>query len=132
MDNIMREPVPKGEEPKSPTTIVAEVLTEERPTNKFIKNIGLPPPSSKRSDSSCVQDLQLQLQASRQQKVDLLEKIRAQDERLEALNKRTEEAEEASKKRDEYVDDLKNKLEDTNSLLRGFLGLVQGQSNISK
>jgi hypothetical protein len=97
MDNMMCNLVREGEEPKSPTTIVAEVLTKERPTNKFIKNIGLPQPSSKGSVSSNVQELQLQLQASNQQKVNLLEKLHAQDEKLEALNRWAEEAEEASR-----------------------------------
>jgi uncharacterized protein involved in exopolysaccharide biosynthesis len=99
MEKKMVEPVQEGEEQKSATAVVAEVLTKECPSSTFLMNVGLQSSSARnkliRSQvvAAQVTDLQEKLEKSEQQGV-------AMREELAALRKKSEEAEAAQAARD--------------------------------
>jgi uncharacterized protein YlxW (UPF0749 family) len=99
MEKRMVAPLQEGQEQKSATAIVAEVLTEQRPASTFLVNIGLQSSSARnkfRSDSivsAQVTDLKEKLEMSEQQR-------QAMCEELASLKKKSEEAEAAQAARD--------------------------------
>jgi hypothetical protein len=99
MEKRMVAPLQEGQEQKSATAIVAEVLTEQRPASTFLVNIGLQSSSARnkfRSDSivaAQVTDLKEKLEMSEQQG-------QAMREELASLKKKSEEAEAAQAARD--------------------------------
>jgi hypothetical protein len=99
MEKRMVAPLQEGQEQKSATAIVAEVLTEQHPASTFLVNIGLQSSSARnkfRSDSivsAQVTDLKEKLEMSEQQG-------QAMREELASLKKKSEEAEAAQAARD--------------------------------
>ena len=125
MERMRDAPVQEGEQPKSATAVVAEVLTKECPSNTFLMNVGLQSSSSRnkiRSDPAVaaeVTDLKGKLERSEQQG-------EAMREELEALKKKSKEAEAAQATRDKEYDLLRKKSEETDAKLARLMAMVTG------
>ena len=126
MEKIMDAPVPEGEEPKSATAVVAEVLTKNCPSSTFLMNAGLKSSSSRnkiiRPDPAVVAqvtDLQGKLERSLQQG-------EAMREELAALKKKSEEAASAQAIRDKEYEVLHMKAEETDAKFARLMAMMSG------
>lgn len=129
MEAIMAQLVEDGQESKSPTVAISEVLGE---STKFLERVGLETPSqksSRRGVSSRVEELEAELHIEKQGASQLRDQLEAQQQDLDALKKKAEESEAARKKSLEEIGFLKDKIADTDALLRRLLNCNQGQVN---
>lgn len=129
MEAIVAQPVEDGQESKSPTAAVSEVLGE---STKFLERVGLETPShknSRRGVSSRVEELEAELHIEKQGASQLRDQLEAQQQDLDALKKKAEESEAAREKSLEELGFLKDKIADTDALLRRLLNCNQGQVN---
>ena len=82
MEAIMAEPVEVGQEPKSPTKVLSQVL----PRSKFLQTAGIVATTVKRSGKAVVaarvQELELELEAEKQELAALKDKVEAQKDKL--------------------------------------------------
>jgi hypothetical protein len=117
MEEMMNAVVPEGEEPKSATSVVAQVLTNG---STFLMNAGLKSTGNKVSSNAAVAeqvtDLQGKLARSEQQG-------EAMREELALLKKKTEEDKAA---RDLEVSLLKKKAEETDARFAHLMSLLSG------
>ncbi|CAL5017487.1 unnamed protein product [Urochloa decumbens] len=123
MKAIIAEPTEDGQDPKTATEAVLEIL----PKSKFLRNVGLEAPAPKKSATTVVharvQELEAEVQAERQGSAALRCQIEYQQNQLEALTSKFEETEAANQKQQEELETLKKQGEETNSLLRRLLSL---------
>ena len=90
---MIEEPAGEGQQSKSETSIVSEVLSNFSPSSKFLHKVGLTP-SKQRSNSlhdAHVQELEDQLQLEREQSADLvhqMEELRKKQEETEGILRR--------------------------------------------
>ncbi|CAL5066350.1 unnamed protein product [Urochloa decumbens] len=123
MKAIIAEPTEDGQDPKTATEAVLEIL----PKSKFLRNVGLEAPAPKKSATTAVharvQELESEVQAERQGSAALRCQIEYQQNQLEALTSKFEETEAANQKQQEELETLKKQGEETNSLLRRLLSL---------
>jgi hypothetical protein len=124
MDEIRDAPVPEGEEPKSATAVVEEVLVKKCPSSTFLLNVGLKSSSSTnkttRSDPAVVAqviDLQGQLERSQHQG-------QAMREELAELKKKAEEAASAQAIRDKEYEVLRMKAEETDAKFARLMAMM--------
>uniref|UniRef100_A0A0A9DTU3 Uncharacterized protein n=1 Tax=Arundo donax TaxID=35708 RepID=A0A0A9DTU3_ARUDO len=112
MEAIMGEPVEEGQEPKSATEVVSQVLQ----STKFLQNVGLESASSKKSCKAAVdarvQELEGALEIEKQGVADLREKIDGQQEELDTLKKQVQESEAARNKQLEEFENVKKASEE--------------------
>ena len=121
MDTMMAPLTPEGEQPKTPTEVVAHVL----PSSKFLRNVGLETTVPKRSATAAarVQELEAKVAAKKQGVAALRDQLHGQQDELEVLKKKVEESEEAREKQAEQIENLKKQGEETNALLRRLFTL---------
>ncbi|CAN6289597.1 unnamed protein product [Urochloa humidicola] len=121
MKAIVAEPTQEGQDPKTATEAVAQVL----PRSKFLQNVGLEAPAPKKSATTAVrarvQELEAEVQAERQGSAAL--RFQIEYNQLEALMSKYEETEAANQKQQQELETLKKQGEETNSLLRRLLSL---------
>ncbi|WVZ83930.1 hypothetical protein U9M48_031024, partial [Paspalum notatum var. saurae] len=104
MEAIVAETGHEGQEPKSPTEVVSQVLPK---SSTFLQNVGIMPANKTRSGGTSslqVQQLQAQLEAEKQESAGLRQE-------LDTLKTSAQEAE-------AKIDSLQNKEDETNALLR--------------
>ncbi|CAL4971024.1 unnamed protein product [Urochloa decumbens] len=113
MEGVVAKPTEEGQDPKSATEAIAEVL----PSSKFLQNVDLETATSKKSATSdvlaIVQELKAEVQAEKQVSAALRNE-------LESLKLKIEESE-AAKQKQQELDSLKKKVEEINSLVRQLL-----------
>jgi hypothetical protein len=112
MEAIMAPPVKDGQQPKSPTEVVSNVLPS---SSLFLRNVGLQSTSKKSSTaivSQKVQQFQDQLEIERQEKDGFRE--------VETLKVQAQ----ASQK---TINNMKRSMEENNNLLHQLLSFNQGQ-----
>ncbi|KAL6846091.1 hypothetical protein ACP4OV_023539 [Aristida adscensionis] len=122
MEAIEAEPVKEGQQPKSSTDIVSQVLPQ---SSTFLQNVGLQSASSKSSGgavSSQVKELQAQLETEKVEAVQL-----RQD--MHAIKSQAQESEATMAKQSHEIETLKNTTQELSSLLRQLIGFNQGQLN---
>lgn len=138
MEAIVAEPAQEGQVPKTPIEAVAQVLG----STKFLQNVGLVPAASRKNAKSAlkknakstvpahvqeleaeVDELEAEVQSEKQDFAALKGKIDVQQGVLETLQLKFEELEEARKKQDKEIENLKKQGEETNSVLRCLLRL---------
>ncbi|CAL4964457.1 unnamed protein product [Urochloa decumbens] len=123
MKAIIAEPTEDGQDPKTATEAVLEIL----PKSKFLRNVGLEAPAPKKSATTVVharvQELKAEVQAERQGSAALRCQIEYQQNQLEALTSKFEGTEAANQKQQGELETLKKQAEETNSLLRRLLSL---------
>ncbi|CAL4977111.1 unnamed protein product [Urochloa decumbens] len=123
MKAIIAEPTEDGQDPKTATEAVLEIL----PKSKFLRNVGLEAPAPKKSATTAVharvQELKAEVQAERQGSAALRCQIEYQQNQLEALTSKFEGTEAANQKQQGELETLKKQAEETNSLLRRLLSL---------
>ncbi|WVZ49130.1 hypothetical protein U9M48_000511 [Paspalum notatum var. saurae] len=116
MEAIVAEPAVEGQEPKTPSEAVAQVLS----SSKFLQNVGLEPTATKRNGKAIVaariQDLEDELEAEK------LGAAAVRDE-LEALKKKVSESEEVRSKESQEIENLRKEAQENNILLRRLLSL---------
>ncbi|KAL6883383.1 hypothetical protein ACP4OV_010797 [Aristida adscensionis] len=104
-----------GQEPKSPSKVVSEVL----PNSKFLTNMGIESAAPKRSTKPAVaarvQELETELESEKQGSACLQDKVDTQQEEMDDMKKKMQVS-------DEEIAALKSS-EETNSLLRRLLSL---------
>ncbi|KAL6839513.1 hypothetical protein ACP4OV_030783 [Aristida adscensionis] len=105
-----------GQEPKSPSKVVSEVL----PNSKFLTNMGIESAAPKRSTKPAVaarvQELETELESEKQGSARLQDKVDTQQEEMDDMKKKMQVS-------DEEIAALKKSSEETNSLLRRLLSL---------
>ncbi|CAL5066356.1 unnamed protein product [Urochloa decumbens] len=123
MKAIVAEPTEDGQDPKTATEAVLEIL----PKSKFLRNVGLEAPAPKKSATIAVharvQELEAEVQAEMQGSAALRCQIEYQQNQLEALTSKFEGTEAANQKQQGELETLKKQAEETNSLLRRLLSL---------
>uniref|UniRef100_A0A8I6Z9P2 Uncharacterized protein n=1 Tax=Hordeum vulgare subsp. vulgare TaxID=112509 RepID=A0A8I6Z9P2_HORVV len=123
MDEKMIAPVQEGEVRKSSVSVVAEVLTKHHPSSKFLKNVGLQPNSTDKSNKSNVVvnarvlDLQEQLEMSRQ-------RSEVMREEMDAMKRKAAEAEAAQAECDKSYELLLKKAEQNDAKNAQLMALV--------
>jgi peptidoglycan hydrolase CwlO-like protein len=110
MEAILTRPVQEGEQEKTCTEIVSQVLSK---SSTFLRNVGLQQPTPK-SVSPLVQELRSQLDAEKEESAGLRQKL----QRLEA---QAEESKANAQKQDEETDILKKKMENTENLIKQMI-----------
>ena len=120
---IVADPPEEGQATKTPTEAVAQVL----PSTKFLRNVGLEIPASKKSTSAAysaqVQELQAEVQSERQSSAALREKMDDKQSELEDLKLKFQESKAARENQMGEIESLKKQGEETNALLRRLLCL---------
>ncbi|CAO2141201.1 unnamed protein product [Urochloa humidicola] len=127
MEAIIAEPAEEGQVQKTPVEAVAQVL----PSSSFLQNVGLEQAAPKRSAKSAaaarVEELEAEVEVEKQGSALLRDKVDTQQDELEALKKKVEEARE---KQYEEIANLKKQAEEnkkhseeTNALLRRLFSL---------
>ncbi|KAJ1258746.1 hypothetical protein BS78_10G099500 [Paspalum vaginatum] len=114
MEEMVAAPVEDGQQPKSATEVVSNVLPG---SSVFLRNVALQSASKKSSTttvSAKVQQLQDQLEAEKQEKNRLREEV----ETLKAQAHASQET----------IDSMKRSMEENNSLLRQLLSFNRGQA----
>uniref|UniRef100_A0A8I6XBC2 Uncharacterized protein n=1 Tax=Hordeum vulgare subsp. vulgare TaxID=112509 RepID=A0A8I6XBC2_HORVV len=123
MEEKMTAPVQEGEERKSSVSVVAEVLTKHGPSSKFLKNVGLQPNSTNKSNKSNaainarVLDLQEQLEMLRQ-------RSEVMREEMDAMKRKAAEVEAAQAERDKSYELLLNKVEENDAKYAQLMALL--------
>eukprot|EP00267_Zea_mays_P027212 XP_008655934.1 uncharacterized protein LOC103635194 isoform X2 [Zea mays] len=113
MEEMVAAPVQDGQQPKSPTEVVSNVLPG---SSVFLRNVGLKSASQKSSTTTVsvkVQQLQDELQTEKQEKDGLREEV----ETLKAQAQASQET----------IDSMKRSMEENNNLLRQLLSFNRGQ-----
>ena len=113
MEEMVAAPVQDGQQPKSPTEVVSNVLPG---SGVFLRNVGLQSASKKSSTtivSAKVQQLQDELETEKQEKDGLREEV----ETLKAQAQASQET----------IDSMKRSMEENNNLLRQLLSFNRGQ-----
>ena len=111
MEAILTRPVQEGEQEKTCTEIVSQVLSE---SSTFLRNVGLQQTAAPKSVSLQMQELWAQLEAEKEESAGLQQKL----QRLEA---HAEESEAKSQKQAEQIDILKKATVDTQNLVRQMI-----------
>jgi hypothetical protein len=113
MEAIMAPPVKDGQQPKSPTKVVSNVLPS---SSLFLRNVGLQSTSKKSSTaivSQKVQQFQDQLEIERQEKDGFREEVETLKVQAQASQK--------------TINNMKRSMEENNNLLHQLLSFNQGQ-----
>jgi molecular chaperone GrpE (heat shock protein) len=126
MEAILREPLQEGEQEKTCTEIVAQVLSK---SSTFLRNVGLQQPvATPKSVSPQMQELQAQLEAEKEESAGLWLKV----QRLEA---QAEESEAKAQRQAEEIENLKKATADTQkaaaetqNLIRQMIAFGQSQA----
>uniref|UniRef100_A0A0A9G9Q7 Uncharacterized protein n=1 Tax=Arundo donax TaxID=35708 RepID=A0A0A9G9Q7_ARUDO len=127
MEAIMTEPIEDGQQPKSATEAISQVL----PSAKFLQNISLesaaPKKSCKAAVDARVQELEGALEIEKQGATNLREQLDGQQQELDNLKKQVQDSEAKNAKHQEEIDILKTSeeakkaSEETNTFLRRLL-----------
>ena len=117
MEAILTRPVQEGEQEKTCTEIVSQVLSK---SSTFLRNVGLQQTAAPKSVSPHMQELRAQLEAEKEESAGLRQKL----QRLEA---QAEESEAKSQKQAEQIDILKKATVDTQNLVRQMIAFGQSQ-----
>ncbi|KAL6593303.1 hypothetical protein ACP70R_049056 [Stipagrostis hirtigluma subsp. patula] len=126
MEAIRDQPVAEGEEPKSATNIVSEVLSQFSETSKFLENVGILSGHKKTAQGATagrIQELEEELRLEKEGAARLQEKVEAQQHELNLLKKLVEEGDESRKKQAEEMDLLNRRQAETEALVKHFLSL---------
>ncbi len=91
--SMTKESIGEGQQSKSTTSIVSEVLSNFSPSSKFLHKVGLMPTKQRSSslDDARVQELEDQLHLEREQSADLvhqMEELRKKQEETEGILRR--------------------------------------------
>ena len=120
---VVAVPPEEGQATKAPTEAVAQVLT----STKFLRNVGLEIPASKKSTSAAysaqVQELQAEVQSERKSSAALQEKMDDKQTELQDLKLKFQESKAARENQMGEIESLKKQGEETNALLRRLLCL---------
>ncbi|CAM0884568.1 unnamed protein product [Alopecurus aequalis] len=121
MERIKEAPVPEGEQPKSDVEIVADVLKEGNKHSTFLMNAGLVSSGNKSTKPSVVvaahvRELQDKLERSKVE-------TEAMRQEMEAMKKKSEEAEAAQAVRDKEYELLRKKTQDQEDKLPHLMAL---------
>jgi Skp family chaperone for outer membrane proteins len=123
MEAAMAQPVPEGEQPRSDVAIVAEVLTKQRKSSTFLKNVGLQQPlknkfkKSNEAVTAQVLDLEERLGRSQGQTQEMREE-------MAAIKKKAEEAEAAQAQRDKEYQALLKRTEESEARYAHLMSLL--------
>ncbi|KAF0906452.1 hypothetical protein E2562_011447 [Oryza meyeriana var. granulata] len=90
MENKLSAPT-EGEEPKSATQVVVDVLAENTKKNQFLQNVGI---QNVRPRSS-VQDIEAELEVEKRANAELRSIVDTQREKMDELSKQVQETEQA-------------------------------------
>ncbi|KAG0532238.1 hypothetical protein BDA96_04G091800 [Sorghum bicolor] len=118
MEAIMTRSVQEGEQEKTCTEIVSQVLSK---SSTFLRNVGLQQPvAAVKTISPQMQEIQAQLEAEKEESAGLRHKLqRLEDQALESEAK--------AKKQDEEIEILKKATADTHKLIRQMISFGQSQ-----
>ncbi|RLM56189.1 hypothetical protein C2845_PM10G12540 [Panicum miliaceum] len=118
MEAILTRPVQEGEQEKTCTEIVSQVLSK---SSTFLRNVGLQQiVAAPNSVSRQMQELRAQLEAEKEESAGLRQK-------LQRLESQAEESEAKAQKQAEEIDILKKATEDTQNLVRQMIAFGQSQ-----
>jgi hypothetical protein len=102
------------------TEVLSEALVQKTKKNKFLLNMGL------RSKATCVsaeRDLEEELEVEKQTSSDLREVIKTQQEQIEEMMKKFQDAEAARAKQDE---ESKKRQADIDTLIKSLMSMIPG------
>lgn len=120
MEAIVAEPPQDGQDPKTPTQAVAQVL----PKSNFLENVGMRDAALKKSAKPAavnvhVQELESELHAEKQGSAKLRVK-------LDVLEKKFQDQEDAARKQEEETEKLKKQGSEIQGFLWSFTSLFGG------
>jgi adenylosuccinate synthase len=117
-----REPE-EGEPSKSPTQIVADSLSQISRSSTFLPNIGVTKAQKAARSSAAAVEARLQAQFEEQLQAEREEAARKQEELQAQLRAQQASLEENQSLLRQTQEEMKNKFEETNQLLRAMLNL---------
>ena len=113
--------LPDGEEPKSDVDIVAEVLKEKSPSSTFLMNVGLQSSSSSNKSARPGAVVAAQVLALQEKLVKSEMQAEAVREEMDAMRKKTAEAEAA---RDKEFEILRKKAQEQDDKFTQMLAMI--------
>jgi hypothetical protein len=123
----LNEPVDDGLQPKDVTDVVSQALAQKTKKNRFLVNVGL---QSNATRVSAERDLEEELVVEKQTSNDLREVVKAQQQQMEEMMKKFQEAEAARAKQEEerakQEEESKKRQADIDALIKTLMSMVPG------
>jgi Rps23 Pro-64 3,4-dihydroxylase Tpa1-like proline 4-hydroxylase len=121
MEEKLNEPVDDTVEPKDVTDMVSEALAKKTKKNKFLVNVMVKSLASKLVIAE--RDLEEEREVVKQTLCDLREVVRAQQQQMEEIMKKFQEAETVRAKQEE---ESKKRQADIDALIKTLMSMVPG------
>ena len=118
MEAILTRPVQEGEQEKTFTEIVSQVLSE---SSTFLRNVGLKQTAAPKSVSLQMQELWAQLEAEKEESAGLQQKLQRLEAHAEESEAKSQKQAEQIDKQAEQIDILKKATVDTQNLVRQMI-----------
>jgi DNA-binding helix-hairpin-helix protein with protein kinase domain len=126
IEEKLNEPVDDGLQPKDVTDVVSQALAQKTKKNRFLVNVGL---QSNATRVSAERDLEEELVVEKQTSNDLREVVKAQQQQMEEMMKKFQEAEAARAKQEEErakQEESKKRQAEIDALIKTLVSMVPG------
>jgi len=125
MEAILTRPVQEGEQEKTCTEIVSQVLSK---SSTFLRNVGLQQTAAPKSVSPHMQELRAQLEAEKEESAGLRQKLQRLEAHAEESEAKSQKQAEQIDKQAEQIHILKKASVDTQNLVRQMIAFGQSQA----